>query len=222
MSIAATKRLGLALVALMFIGLSACSSSEESSNSDTSTTSAAESTETTETGAATLEQCEALSNVPEDQAALDATVGLFPDELQSDVRQFSDDVVAYVTSVDEETGEPTAPTPEASEALTAFTAGCAELVGGGDAGGDGPTFSVTGSGINGTTATFIVTGSCPDGSFPTDVQLTYGPLGEVAVAEEPLTPDGSYEFDIEVTAGASEADVLDELGVPDDIEGTCS
>lgn len=232
MSTSMTKRLTLGLVALLFVGLGACSSGEgggEASTGDTSTEASAapddggDGTDNPE-DVATEEQCQSIGTVPEDAAAQDETVALFPEALQDDVRQFSEDLVTYVTSVDEETGEPTGSVPEASEALTTFTAGCAELLGAGDgdtgdAGGGDPTFSVTGFGLNGTTATYAIAGTCPDGSFPTDVQLTYGPLGEVAIAED--TGDGSYEFDIEVVAGAPEEQLSQELGIPDGIEGTC-
>lgn len=233
MSTAMTKRLTLGLVALLFVGLSACSSGGDNSR-DTSAREPTEATDTTDdtgsagdAGAATEEQCQSLGAVPEDAAALDETVALFPDDLQDDVRRFSEDLVAYVTSVDDETGEPTGNVPEASQVLTTFTAGCAELLGsdnGGDHGPAQPTFTFGGVQITGETAVVSVSGECSDGSFPTEVELVYGPFSDVASAQD--LGDGDYEFTIDVAAGATEDQLQSELGLEPDlieasIESTC-
>lgn len=232
MSTALTTRLTLGLVALLFVGLSACSSSDGSGGGDESaggtTTEASDDAGGDTADAATEEQCQAIGNVPEDAAALDETVARFPEDLQDDVRQFSEDLVAYVTSFDDETGEPTGSAPEPTEALTAFTAGCAELLGGGDGGDTGPaqpTFTYGGIQVTGETAVVSVTGQCSDGSFPTEVELVYGPFSDVAPAQD--LGGGEYEFTIDVTAGATEDQLQSELGLEPDlidasIESTCA
>lgn len=233
MSTPLTKRLALGLVALLLVGLSACSSSGGSGGSGGGDESAGDTTTETSDGggtedAATEEQCQAIGNVPEDAAALDETVALFPEDLQDDVRQFSEDLVAYVTSVDDETGEPTGTAPEATEALTAFTAGCAELLGGGDGGDAGPaqpTFTYGGIQVTGETAVISVTGQCSDGSFPTEVELVYGPFSDVAPGQD--LGGGEYEFTIDVAVGATEDQLQSELGLEPDlidasIESTCA
>ncbi len=231
MSASATRRFAATLILLLAVGLSACSSDDggtESAGEGTTATEASDDSGGDDGGfEPTVEQCEAVGSVPEDAAALEETVALFPEDLQEDVRQFGDDLAAYVTSFDDQTGEPSAPEPEPSEALTPVFETCSELLATDDttpAGGGEATFTYGSIQIAGESAVISVSGECTDGTFPTGVELVFGPFSDIATAAD--LGGGEYEFTIDVAAGATEAQLQDELGLdPESIEtsitGTC-
>lgn len=228
MSASVTKRLVAVLLALTLAGMAGCSSSGGDGDGESSSTTSAEASTTSAPGEsagestdeASLEQCQALSAVPEDQTALDDAVALFPEDLQADTEQFFTDLVAYVTSFDDETGEPSAPSPEPSEALTAYAEGCSELLGDSSGTGGGtPTFTYESMQISGETAVITYTGECPDGSFPTGTGVAVGFSTEPTLAAD--LGNGEYELTIDVATGATEDQLVAELGLPDTIEGTC-
>lgn len=239
MSTSVTRRFAFVLLVLLAVGLAACSSDDGGTESagDGTTAEASDDGEDGDDAGGfepTVEQCEAVGSVPEDAAALDETVALFPEDLQEDVRQFGDDLAAYVTSFDDQTGEPSAPEPEPSEALTPVFETCTELLAGDDGGTTDPNTAEFAFGdirINGETAIISVSGACSDGTYPTEVELVYGPFSAVAPGVDLATVGrasvgGEYEFTIDVAAGATEAALQDELGLdPESIEssitGTC-
>lgn len=136
-------------------------------------------------------------------------------------------MATYLDSFDPETGEPTAPEPQASEALGEFADACSEAGGSGGGDDDGPAVAEFAFGdiqIDGEAAVISVSGECSDGTYPTDVELSYGPFGDVAPAAD--LGGGEYEFTIDVVAGATPEQLQVELGLePDMIEtsitGTC-
>ena len=128
------KLVTLAAIALLLVGLAGCSSDGDSEDAGGETTETTSTTEATDDGTfePTDEQCAALDTVPEDQADLDARVALFPEDLQDDVQEYTESIIAYITSADPETGEPTAPEPAPSEELDAVLTTCASLAGDAD------------------------------------------------------------------------------------------
>lgn len=231
MSASVTRRFAATLLLLLAVGLAACSSDDGGTESAGDGTTVEASDDGGDTGGfePTVEQCEAVSSVPEDAAALDDTVASFPEDLQDDVRQFSEDLVTFVTSFDDATGEPSAPEPEPSEALTPVFEACTELLAGDDSGATDPNtavFTYNEMVITGETATILVSGACSDGTYPTEVELVYGPFSAVAPGVDLATVGrasvgGEYEFTIDVAAGATEAQLQDELGLdPESIEGS--
>lgn len=222
-----TRRFAAALLLLLAVGLAACSSDDggtESAGGDT-TTDATEGTDDTsgEDDGPTAEQCAALGSLPDAQADVEELVALFPEELQEDVRQFREEAVAYLDSIDPATGEPTAPEPQGSEALLAFSEGCSEA-GGDDTGPATATFTYGDIQVTGESAVISVSGACSDGSFPTDVELVYGPFSATAAGED--LGGGEYSFTIDVAAGATAEQLQVELGLEPDfidssITGTC-
>lgn len=222
MTASVARRLAMTLLALLLAALAACSSgdgggSEAADRENESTGSTAEGGE----GSAdelNAEQCTAFQSLG-DAAALDEAVAIFPEELQDDVQQFGEDLSAFLDSVESGTGEPTAPQPEPTEALANAAASCRDDDGS-DGGVPGPataTFTYRDLQIAGDTAVIQVSGACSDGSFPTDVELSYGPFGDVAPGVD--AGGGEYEFTVDVVAGAIEENLVVELGLePESIE----
>ncbi len=222
MTASVARRLAMTLLALLLAALAACSSgdgggSEAADRESESTGSTAEGGE----GSAdelNAEQCTAFQSLG-DAAALDEAVAIFPEELQDDVQQFGEDLSAFLDSVESGTGEPTAPQPEPTEALANAAASCRDDDGS-DGGVPGPataTFTYRDLQIAGDTAVIQVSGACSDGSFPTDVELSYGPFGDVAPGVD--AGGGEYEFTVDVVAGAIEENLVVELGLePESIE----
>ena len=230
MSASVTRRFAATLLLLFAVGLTACSSDDGGTESagDGTTVEASDDSGGDDGGfEPTVEQCEAVGSVPEDAAALDKTVASFPEELQDDVRQFGEDLAAYVTSFDDQTGEPSEPQPEPSEALAPVFETCSDLLATDDttpAGGGEAAFTFGAIQVAGGSAVVSVSGECTDGTFPTEVELVYGPFSTVATASD--LGGGEYEFTIDVADGATEAQLQDELGLdPESIEssitGTC-
>lgn len=211
------------VAALMVVGagLSACSSDgDESSGAGTADT-------TTITAAAgdadsfepTGDQCAALETVPEDQADLDARVALFPDDLQDDVQDYNESIVAYLTSADPQSGEPTAPEPEPSETLAAVLATCASNAGTATSEAGAGEVTYQSMDLADGIATITVTAACDDGTFPEDVFLSFD--GEQLGAFD--RGDGEFAVSVEVDADATEEALIDELGLgPDDLSTTFS
>ena len=230
MTASVARRLAMTLLALLLAALAACSSgdgggSEAADRESESTGSTAEGGE----GSAdelNAEQCTAFQSLG-DAAALDEAVAIFPEELQDDVQQFGEERIvaetfpriAFLDSVESGTGEPTAPQPEPTEALANAAASCRDDDGS-DGGVPGPataTFTYRDLQIAGDTAVIQVSGACSDGSFPTDVELSYGPFGDVAPGVD--AGGGEYEFTVDVVAGAIEENLVVELGLePESIE----
>ena len=229
MTASLARRLAVTLLALLVPALAACSSGEgggsESAERESESTASTAAGGDDEEAELTAEQCTAFESLG-DAAALEEAVAVFPEELQDDVQQFGDDLSAFLDAVDTGTGEPTAAQPEPTDALANAVASCRDDDGsdGGDPGPSTATFTYGDLQIAGATAVIEVSGECSDGSFPTDVELSYGPFGDVATGVD--VGGGEYEFTIDVVAGAIEENLVVELGLePESIEysvtGTC-